>query len=57
MDYHGYMTTYTKEQKFEIFLLKLCTEMEAPLYAFEEIMKWARKAVVEGYDFLPIQKT
>jgi hypothetical protein len=30
-------------------LLKLCTKMEAPLYAFEEIMKWARKAVVEGY--------
>jgi Plavaka transposase len=57
MDYHGYTTTYTKEQKFEICLLKLCTEMEAPLYAFEEIMKWARKAVVEGYDFLPIQKT
>jgi Plavaka transposase len=31
--------------------------MEAPLYAFEEIMKWARKAVVEGYNFLRIQKT
>jgi hypothetical protein len=47
-DYHGYTTTYTKRQKFEICLLKLCTEMEAPLYAFEEILKWARKAIVEG---------
>jgi hypothetical protein len=37
MDYHGYTTTYTKEQKFEICLLKLCTEMEAPLYALKRL--------------------
>jgi hypothetical protein len=57
MDYHGYTTTYTKEQKFEIVLLQLCTQMEAPLYAFEEIMKWARGAYTDGYDFSPNQKT
>jgi hypothetical protein len=37
MDFPGYTTTFTKERKFEIILL--CTEMETPLYAFEEIMK------------------
>jgi hypothetical protein len=51
----GYQTTYTKSQQIEIYLLKLCTEMEAPLYAFEEIMKWARNAYTEGYQFLPRQ--
>ena len=51
----GYQTTYTKSQQVEIYLLKLCTEMEAPLYAFEEIMKWARTAYTEGYQFLPRQ--
>jgi hypothetical protein len=56
-DFHGYTTVYTKEQKFEIILLRLCTEMEAPLHAFEEIMKWARKAQGHGYEFLPNQTT
>ena len=53
----GYETTYTQSRQTEIFLLKLLTEMEAPLYAFEEIMKWARKAFTEGYQFLPRQTT
>jgi hypothetical protein len=57
MDFPGYTTTYTKERKFEIIRLKLCTEMETPLYAFEEIMKWTRKAYKDGYEFLPYQKT
>jgi hypothetical protein len=57
MDFPGYTTTYTKEQKFEIILVKLCTEMETPLYAFEEIMKKAREANKDGYEFLPYQKT
>jgi hypothetical protein len=56
-DFHGYTTVYTKEQKFEIILLKLCTEMEALLYAFEEIMKRARNAHKHGYEFLPNQTT
>ena len=57
VDLPGYRTTYTKNQQVEIFLLKLCTEMEAPLYAFEEIMQWARKAYLDGYDFVPLQRT
>jgi hypothetical protein len=57
MDFPGYTTTYTKGRKFEIILLKFCTEMETPLYAFEEIMKWAKEAYKDGYEFLPYQKT
>jgi Plavaka transposase len=56
-DLPGYETTYTKSQRVEVCLLKLCTEMETPLYAFEEIMKWARQAFIDGYDFRPIQTT
>jgi hypothetical protein len=52
-----YITTYMSEQKFEICLLKLCTELETPLYAFEEIMNWACHAYLGGYKFLPIQKS
>jgi hypothetical protein len=52
-----YITTYTSDQKFENCLLKLCTKLETPLYAFEEIMNWARQAYLEGYKFLPIQKS
>ena len=57
LDVPGYHTTFTKNQATEIYLLKLCTEMEAPLYAFEEIMKWARQAYHDGYDFVPQQST
>jgi hypothetical protein len=35
----------------------LCTELETPLYAFEEIMNWARQAYLGGYKFLPLQKS
>jgi Plavaka transposase len=49
----GYETTYTIRKEVDIRLLKLCTEMEAPLYAFEEIMNWARHAIQSGYDFVP----
>jgi hypothetical protein len=57
LDLPGYQTTYTKSQQVEVCLLKLCTEMETPLYAFEEIMKWARHAFIEGYEFMPRQST
>lgn len=57
LDLPGYQTTYTKSQQVEVCLLKLCTEMETPLYAFEEIMKWARHAFMEGYEFIPRQST
>ena len=35
--------------------MKICTEMEAPLYAFESIMKWAHEAYHLGYQFNPRQ--
>jgi hypothetical protein len=57
LDLPGYQTTYTTRREVEIRLLKLCTEMEAPLYAFEEIMKWARHAYDMKYDFQPKQST
>ena len=57
MDLPGYQTTYSSRREVEIRLLKLCTEMEAPLYAFEEIMQWARHAFNEGYDFAPTHAT
>jgi hypothetical protein len=57
LDLPGYQTTYTKGQRVEVCLLKLCTEMETPLYAFEEIMKWARNAFMDGYEFMPRQTT
>jgi Plavaka transposase len=57
LDLPGYQTTYTTRREVEIRLLKLCTEMEAPLYAFEEIMKWARHAYDLKYDFQPKQST
>jgi hypothetical protein len=57
LDDERYTTTYTNEQKVEICLLKLCTEIEAPLYAFQEIMTWARNAYETGYNFLPVQKS
>ena len=57
MELPGYQTTYTTRRECEIRLLKLCTEMEAPLYAFEEIMKWAREAFDAGYDFSPKHAT
>jgi hypothetical protein len=56
-DHDRYITTYTSEQKFEICFLKLCTELETPLYAFEEIMNWACQAYLGGYKFLPLQKS
>ena len=56
LDLPGYQTTYTKSQQVEVCLLK-CTEMETPLYAFEEIMKWTRHAFIQGYKFMPRQST
>jgi len=53
----GYHTTYTNSRRVEIYLLKICNEIEAPLYAFEEIMKWAADAYHSGYDFNPRQST
>ena len=37
--------------------MKLLTELEAPLWAFKEIMDWACDAIQTGYKFIPEQKT
>ena len=37
----------------EVVLLKILMEMEAPLWAFKEIMDWACDAFQSCYKFLP----
>ena len=48
---------FTNARRVEIILLKLLTELEAPLWAFQEIMNWALDAYQSGYNFLPNQKS
>jgi hypothetical protein len=40
----------------EVALLKILTELEAPLWAFKVIMDWASDASQTGYKFLPHQE-
>ena len=47
---------YTNSRRVEIILLKLLIELEAPLWAFKEIMDWAFDAQQTGYNFIPKQK-
>lgn len=44
---------HTKEQKALIDLMKLIMDMNAPDYAFERILEWARKNYEEGFNFNP----
>ena len=48
---------FTNARRVEIILLKLLTELEAPLWAFQTIMDWALDAYQTGYNFLPNQKS
>ena len=48
---------FTNARRAEIILLKLLTELEAPLWAFQTIMDWALDAYQTGYNFLPNQKS
>ena len=48
---------FTNARRVEIILMKLLTELEAPLWAFKEIMDWACDAIQTGYKFIPEQKT
>lgn len=48
---------YTNSRRVEVILLKLLTEIEAPLWAFKNIMEWAFDAAQSGYNFTPIQTT
>ena len=48
---------FTNGCRVEVTLLKILTELQAPLWAFEEIMDWANDAFRTGYQFTPRQKT
>ena len=47
--------TFTDEMRVEVSLLRLCNNMDAPLWAFEQIMEWAHDALSTGYKFIPQQ--
>ena len=44
---------FSTDQKWTISLLKILDNMNAPDYAFESILKWARNAHADGYSFYP----
>ena len=44
---------YTNDQKWTVALLKLLDDINAPDYAFEAIIKWARGANNDNYSFYP----
>ena len=48
---------YTLDNDVEIELLSILQDMNAPLYAFEQIMTWAQRAHTQGYNFTPQNKT
>ena len=45
--------TFTVSQKSVVKLLYLLNKMEAPDYAFQSIVEWARECLHEGFDFNP----
>ena len=49
----SWSTMYTTDQKWTVSLLKILDEMNAPDYAFESILKWARSASADNYSFYP----
>jgi hypothetical protein len=49
----GEYTTFTVSQKSVVKLLYLLDKMEAPDYAFQRIMEWARDCQQQGFDFSP----
>jgi hypothetical protein len=50
---HNHPLMFTSNQKWTIALLKLLDNMNAPDYAFEAIIKWARADRDDNYTFLP----
>ena len=44
---------FSTDQKWTISLLKILDDMNAPDYAFESVLKWARSAQADGYSFFP----
>ena len=50
------MHLMTNSQKHEIRLLQLLQNLNAPNYAYMQLVKWARMAFLSGYDFCPQHK-
>ena len=50
------MHLMTNSQKHEIRLLQLLQNLNAPNYAYTQIIQWARTAFLSGYDFCPKHK-
>ena len=48
---------YTHTRRVKVALLKILTELEAPLWAFKVIMDWACDANQNGYKFIPHQES
>jgi hypothetical protein len=46
---------YTNARCIEVTLLQILKELEAPLWAFKDIMDWACNAYQSGYIFMPQQ--
>lgn len=44
---------FSNNRRVEVILLKIITELEAPLWAFKDIMDWAFDAYQTGYKFFP----
>jgi len=44
---------YTRDQKWTIALLKILDDMNAPDYAFSDVIKWAQAASSDDYSFCP----
>ena len=44
---------FTTDQKWTIALLKILDDMNAPDYAFTDVLSWARDAHADGYSFYP----
>jgi Plavaka transposase len=50
-------TVYTNARRVEVTLMKILTELEAPLFAFKVLMDWALDASQSGYNFIPQQES
>jgi hypothetical protein len=49
---------FTNARQIETTLLQILTELEAPLWAFKDIMEWACGAYqTPGYNFMPQQSS
>ena len=44
---------FSNNRRVEVILLKIITKLEAPLWAFKDIMDWAFDAYQTGYKFFP----